>query len=82
MSYIPRPAPSDPAQLPGYLFQELQNLQNALTAARQSIILAPVYAEPAKRPEGLVVYADGTTWNPGSGAGLYQWRGSAWAFIG
>jgi len=28
------------------------------------------------------VYADGTTWNPGSGAGLYQWRGSAWAFIG
>ena len=78
MSYIPRPAPSDPAQLPGYLFQELQNLQNALTAARPSIILAPVYAEPAKRPEGLVVYADGTTWDPGSGAGTYQWRGGAW----
>jgi len=78
LSYIPRPAPSDPAQLPGYLFQELQNLQNALTAARPSIILAPVYAEPAKRPEGLVVYADGTTWDPGSGAGTYQWRGGAW----
>lgn len=78
MSYIPRPAPSDPAQLPGYLFQELQNLQNALQASRPSIILTPVYAEPNKKPDGLVVYADGTVWNPGSGAGTYQWRGGAW----
>lgn len=24
------------------------------------------------------MYADGTTWDPGSGAGTYQWRGGAW----
>jgi hypothetical protein len=78
LSYIPRPAPSDPAQLPGYLFQELQNLQQSLAAARSTLVLAPLYAEPSKRPEGLVAFADGTTWNPGSGAGTYQWRGGAW----
>ncbi len=78
MSYIPRPAPSDPAQLPGYLFQELQNLQQSLAAARPTLFLAPLYAEPSKRPEGLVAFADGTTWNPGSGAGTYQYRAGAW----
>ena len=40
MSYIPRPAPSDPAQLPGYLFQELQNLQQSLAAAQQNLDIA------------------------------------------
>ena len=78
MSYIPRPAPSDPAQLPGYLFQELQNLQQSLAAARSTFVLAPLYAEPSKRPDGLVAFADGTTWNPGSGAGTYQYRAGAW----
>jgi hypothetical protein len=33
---------------------------------------------PTKPREGLVVYADGTNWNPGSGAGLYEYVGGAW----
>ncbi len=28
--------------------------------------------------EGLVAFADGVNWNPGSGAGLYEYRGGAW----
>lgn len=28
--------------------------------------------------DGMVVYADGTSWNPGSGEGLYERRAGAW----
>lgn len=36
------------------------------------------YVEPEKQEEGMIRKADGTTWNPGLGAGLYQYRGGAW----
>lgn len=35
-------------------------------------------AEPGYKPDGLLVYADGTSWNPGSGAGFYGREGAAW----
>lgn len=31
------------------------------------------------RRVGLRAYANGTDWNPGSGAGYYHWTGSVWA---
>jgi hypothetical protein len=37
---------------------------------------------PVRPREGMLAYADGTDWDPGSGAGLYQYRGAAWVFIG
>jgi len=37
-----------------------------------------LYEEPGKPREGQVVYADGTDWNPGQGAGVYVYSGSAW----
>lgn len=30
---------------------------------------------------GMLAYADGTSWNPGSGAGLYLYKAGAWQFI-
>lgn len=44
-------------------------------------VLEKSYSAPNRVYEGMLVYADGTTWNPGSGAGLYQYRSSAWVFI-
>lgn len=42
-----------------------------------------LYVQPAKRKPGLVVYADGIKWNPGSGEGLYRFTlGKIWKFIG
>jgi hypothetical protein len=35
-------------------------------------------AEPGAPANGDVAYADGTSWNPGSGAGLYVRTGGAW----
>jgi hypothetical protein len=46
------------------------------------IQLETLYAEPDKPREGMVVKADGTTWNPGSGAGVYARISSAWVKLG
>ncbi len=40
---------------------------------------------PARyKVNGVLVFADGTNWNPGSGAGYYRWNagGAAWVKIG
>lgn len=43
-------------------------------------------AEPPAelRRDGMLAYADGTNWNPGSGKGLYRYNSttSAWVFVG
>lgn len=36
------------------------------------------YAEPIRKAQGQVVYADGVKWNPGQGEGLYAYNGTAW----
>lgn len=43
------------------------------------IELRPIYVAPTKPREGMIVYADGTSWNPGSGKGVYHYTGSAWS---
>jgi hypothetical protein len=35
-------------------------------------------APPSRISDGDLVYADGTNWNPGAGAGLYERRTGAW----
>lgn len=44
----------------------------------QRHVFYPHTAAPPDPVEGMVVWADGTSWNPGSGAGLYEYRGGAW----
>lgn len=36
------------------------------------------------RKDGKLAYADGVSWNPGSGKGLYRYNGdtSSWVFVG
>lgn len=43
-----------------------------------------LHAEPKRVWAGMVVLADGTDWNPGSGEGMYRRNAanSAWTFIG
>lgn len=36
------------------------------------------YVAPTRPREGDFVFADGTTWDPGSGRGLYQYVSGAW----
>lgn len=67
-------------RLEQYTFEQLQKLfilADLLVSGHHEI----TYREPAKREEAVIVYADGTLWNPGSGKGFYYWNGSAWTFI-
>lgn len=62
-----------------WLAEELQRIAAQLAEFEMPYIrLVPVYVVPAKPREGMVVNADGTSWNPGGGAGLYQYLSGAW----
>lgn len=78
--YRPRliPAGLDLAGLSAFLQQELQNISTAQQDELDSTRLKTLYAAPSRIYEGMLVKADGTTWNPGSGAGIYARVSSAW----
>jgi len=64
---------------PVALFDELSRIAAALSELEvPRINLVPQGVEPTKYQEGDIVYANGTDWNPGSGAGLYERTSSAW----
>ena len=68
-------------RMAAYVEQELRKVGSQLE--RYSMILFNVlHAEPPKPREGQVVLADGSDWDPGSGAGPYMYLGSAWVFLG
>lgn len=46
------------------------------------LMLKVLNKEPTKRRNGMVVLADGTNWNPGSGAGYYGYNAGAWVKLG
>ncbi|HEY8027692.1 MAG TPA: hypothetical protein VIF60_24340 [Burkholderiaceae bacterium] len=82
MDYKPATPPSDPAQLPGFLAEELRKLQFVLAAPQKVVYLALCNAAPAKLKDGMTVYADGTHWNPGSGRGVYTYENGVWKYLG
>lgn len=82
MAYVPTPAPTDAAQFQTWVQRELQAVSQAWEQQQPFILLNTLYAAPKKLREGMLVKADGTTWNPGSGAGFYGYRAGAWRFLG
>lgn len=42
------------------------------------LLLKPLNAAPSKKREGMIVFADGTNWNPGTGKGVYAYYSGAW----
>jgi hypothetical protein len=43
-----------------------------------AIELRQVGKAPTRPREGMIVSADGTNWNPGAGAGAYEYLGGVW----
>jgi hypothetical protein len=82
MIYRPTTPPTDPKALPTYLQSEFQRIAVVMASNVDSVSLEPQYRAPVKPRDGLVVMADGSSWNPGSGAGVYVYRGAAWHFLG
>lgn len=67
----------DPAEITAWMGRELNKISQALqqSSARKIDVL---HAEPAKPRPGMVVTADGTDWDPGSGEGPYMYIGGTW----
>lgn len=68
--YSPAPPPVLTDDLVRYVYDELQRISNDLNTL-DFIRLEVQNAAPAKPQQGMVMYADGTNWNPGSGEGIY-----------
>ena len=77
MQYSPSPVNDWSA-----LNNELQRVALTLAEPAAFLSLGVSFAPPAKPRDGRVVLADGTSWNPGSGAGYYGYRAGAWRFLG
>jgi hypothetical protein len=45
------------------------------------LALDTIHAQPNRIFEGMIVKADGSTWNPGSGGGIYEYRGGSWRYL-
>lgn len=75
--------PPDDLDLPAtraWFLQELRAVGNMMRYP----VFPRLYAAPSKPFDGMAVLADGTSWNPGSGKGLYVYDGTGagvWRFI-
>lgn len=77
--YSPKPAPFDPKALPQYVADELQSVAQAQRDPVDFIQLNVLYAAPKKPRNGIVVCADGVSWQPlGAGGGFFGYFGGAW----
>lgn len=81
ISYAPTEPPEDPQQLRRWLKDEFQLVSNAVTLLAAGHFDV-TYVAPAKPRRGDVRYADGSSWDPGSGTGIYYYSGSAWVNLG
>ncbi len=79
--YAVSPPPVSLEELTAYVEEELNKIADEFTKI-DNLTLVKQYAEPEKLFDGLVVLADGTSWDPGSGAGYYGYNDGSWTFLG
>lgn len=81
MAYQPETPPdtSDALVLSEWIMRELRRVAEFMELVETGRFLPMLYVAPAKPREGMLAVADGTSWNPGSGKGLYEYRSGAWA---
>lgn len=72
---------SDVGELARAVAAEFQFLARQLQEL-EYLQLRELNAAPTRPREGMIVLADGTNWNPGSGAGFYGYYGGAWNKLG
>ena len=82
MSYSPNLVPEEYSA--DFMRRELERIRQGFVEYEASIGLKILYAEPDRIRPGQLVYADGATWNPGAGAGVYRRNAanSAWVHLG
>jgi len=69
--------PDITTQLEAPTSHEVQELQRRLDELEESFFKV-TFVPPIKPRETMIRFADGTSWNPGAGRGLYQYVSGAW----
>ncbi len=59
-----------------WLDTELRRIADAINL--RQLYAPPLAAPPAKPEDGVIAYADGVNWNPGSGLGFYGYENGSW----
>ena len=72
--YVPGPQSGE-----DWIRRELQTISESTYGDFPDVQLVERHVAPIKPRTGMMVYADGTDWDPGSGAGVYVYTGSAWS---
>lgn len=79
MSFTPE---SPPLTAESLLTEYLSRFEQRVLSAYETVYDLPkTYVEPAKRANGMLRYADGESWNPGFGEGLYLYQDGVWTFL-
>lgn len=81
--YVPRQPPGGDRVPPvaDWAYRELQFVARLFSGQPWIQLIPQGAAPPVPRP-GMVAYANGTTWNPGNGEGLYVYKSTGWKFLG
>ena len=69
-------------ELAAFLEREMLLQAQEISRLAGGELLEERHVAPAKPRTGLIVLADGTDWDPGAGAGVYCYYGSAWNKLG
>lgn len=70
------------------LYEVIGFLENELVAISRALLefgeveLRTVKRAPKRPADGMIVSADGTSWDPGSGKGIYAYLSGAWVLLG
>ena len=67
--------------LRSYIGRELRRIAVS-SFSTDDILLKELHVEPAKPRDGMIILADGTDFNPGSGAGFYGRKAGVWVLLG
>lgn len=82
MSYSPKPFTGETdTEFRQWVVEELDKVARSQTET-PILELRPIHAPPTKPRPGMIVYADGTDWNPGAGEGPYAYSiGGTWVSL-
>ena len=80
---LPPPQEGGVAELQAWAIGELRRVEALLNTLADGHI-ERTYAPPTKLLDGMIRYADGVSWNPGAGRGIYRYDSTTpgWILLG
>jgi hypothetical protein len=71
--------PDEGIELNTELLTELRKIEDSVNDSEPDTIILKEWNSPPPKPrQGMMVLADGTNWDPGSGAGVYVNLATVW----